>query len=72
MPTSCPLDRRAEVATAVLCFAGDSEQHELRRDGVERAPGRVAASWSRLAQRDAGASDDCARVGVAELASEYS
>ncbi len=72
MAAGSSLNRRAEVATAVLCFAGDSEQHELRRDRVERAPGRVAASWSKLAQRDAGASDDCARVGVAELASEYS
>ena len=72
MPTSCPLDRRAEVAPTVLCLARDGEQHELMRDRVERTPGRVAASWSKFAQRDAGASDDCARVGVAELASEHS
>jgi hypothetical protein len=72
MAAGSSLDGRAEVATAVLCFAGDSEQHELRRDRVERAPRRVAASWSKFAQRNAGTSDDCARVGLSELASEYS
>ncbi len=72
MSTSCPLDCRAEVATTVLCLACDGEQHQVGSDGVERAPGRVATSWSKFAQRHGGASDDCARVGVAELASEYS
>ena len=72
MPTCCACDRRAKVAITVLCIACDGEQHQIGRDGVERAPGRVAASWAKFAQRDTRASDDCARVGVSELASECS
>ena len=72
MPTCCACDRRAKVATTVLCIPRDGEQYQVGRDGVERAPGRVAASWAKFAQGDTGASDDCARVGVTELASECS